>query len=51
MRLAKKSEEKEMLKPHYPTHGSHIAGELLIAQRSGVSDSELEGVYNGHGGQ
>lgn len=30
---------------------SHIAGELLIAPRSGVSDAELEGVYNGHGGQ
>ena len=32
-------------------HSSHIAGELLIAPRSGVSDAELEGVYNGHGGQ
>ena len=32
-------------------HGSHIAGELLIAPRRGVSDTDLEGVYNGHGGQ
>jgi thermitase len=32
-------------------HGSHIAGELLIAPRSGVSNGELESVYNGHGGQ
>lgn len=31
--------------------GSHVAGELLVSPRSGVSDADLESVYNGHGGR
>ena len=32
-------------------HGSHIAGELLVSPRSGVSDEDLEATYKGHGGR
>jgi len=31
-------------------HGSHVAGELLVSARSGVSDADLETTYKGHGG-
>jgi subtilisin family serine protease len=32
-------------------HGSHVEGELLISPRAGVSDVDLEGTYQGHGGR
>jgi thermitase len=32
-------------------HGSHIAGELLIGPKEGVSDDDLENLYKGHGGK
>src|SRR4030095_4392407 len=31
--------------------GTHIAGELLLASKAGVSDTDLEDIYKGHGGQ
>jgi len=32
-------------------HGSHVAGELLVSPRSGISDGDLETTYKGYGGQ
>lgn len=32
-------------------HGSHIAGELLVGLKDGVSDDDLEKTYKAHGGK
>ncbi len=32
-------------------HGSHIAGELLVSPRGGVSDGDVETTYKAHGGR
>ena len=42
-----------LISPHlgFAQNSSHVPGELLIAPKAGVSDAQLENVYQSHGGQ